>query len=385
MPRAYQATKVATSAARESHSGNKNFFLLLGGLALLLGAVIVGLLLYVQSQQAPPPATTTVGTPETTVVTPSDNTTPSDTTVGPVSRDAQRLKDITTIQQALTAYYSDNRLYPQVVAGLPQKLLLTEPKDPLTAQPYIYGADLNGQSYHLQFILEGQTIFNDQVLAAGLHQMTPEGLSLTVVTPTTPVPPVATTPVVVTGDNKDTDNDGLTSAEEISFRTDVANPDTDGDGYQDGAEVLNLFSPISGQRAFLNVSGVVKLYKNPTFGYTMWLPQDWVYRSTDESNIEAVLTSPTGDSVLIMVEANSSNEGIEQWYTTKFGAATAKDARRLTVAKQPALASADGLSWYLTEGTNFYLVTYDPAVSGVINYPAVFSLLQQTFSFSADE
>lgn len=42
---------------------------------------------------------------------------------------------------------------------------------------------------------------------------------------------------------KDTDNDGLTDMEEIIYGTNKDNPDTDGDGHLDGAEVENGYNP----------------------------------------------------------------------------------------------------------------------------------------------
>jgi hypothetical protein len=380
MPRQYQDAKSHTRVAKEPRSGNGRFFLLLGGLAIVLGAIIVGLILYVQSQQSPPtaqPVTTNTNTAnDTTPNTPNTNTEVSLTT--PEARDALRVKDITTVQQALAAYYSENRVYPQVLAGLPQKYLLAEPKDPQTSQPYLYGADLDGQSYHLEFILEGQVIFDNKTLAAGLHRLTPVGINDTASIPVVPANPTPTP--VVAGDNKDTDGDGLTGAEELNFHTDINNPDTDGDGYKDGEEIINLFSPIGGQRAFLNVSGLVKLYTNPSYGYNAWLPQDWVSRSLDSTNQEVVLTSPLGDSITVKIEINATGGGLDDWYVTTFGASAINTVRRVTVADMPALESADGFSWYLLDGQNVYQVTYDPAVTGVINYPTVFKLVRQTFS-----
>ncbi|MBX9765203.1 thrombospondin type 3 repeat-containing protein [Patescibacteria group bacterium] len=45
------------------------------------------------------------------------------------------------------------------------------------------------------------------------------------------------------GGPNDTDRDGLTTAEELAWGTDPDNPDTDGDGIADGAEVKLLASP----------------------------------------------------------------------------------------------------------------------------------------------
>jgi hypothetical protein len=385
MPREYQAARGHVKRPAAASGSNKRFFLLIGGLAIVLGAVIVGLLLYVRSQQNPAPAAPAVVDTNTNQPTPVATTTPSQTTdVSAQTRDATRVKDIVTIRQALAAYFDDFMLYPNVIAGLPQKYLLVEPKDPATAQGYGYSIDLNGQSYRLQFVSEGEIIFDNKTLPAGLHVVGPDGLLSDQTSAAAPTPtPTPTIPVTVSGNNKDTDNDGLTTSEEISFRTDPANADTDGDGYKDGEEVINLFSPIAGQRAYLNISGLVRLYTNTTYGYSTWLPQDWIQRSLDSGNQEIVLTSPTGDSIDISIETNSQNTDAAQWYAATFGSAAATAARHVTIAGLPAIESADGLSWYLSDQQRIYKVSYDAATSGVIQYPAVFILVRETFSLAS--
>ena len=43
----------------------------------------------------------------------------------------------------------------------------------------------------------------------------------------------------------DTDNDGLSDVDEIyKYKTDPNNPDTDGDGYLDGEEIVNGYDPL---------------------------------------------------------------------------------------------------------------------------------------------
>ncbi len=50
----------------------------------------------------------------------------------------------------------------------------------------------------------------------------------------------------------DSDNDGLTDDEEMNvYHTDFQNPDTDGDGFLDGAEVKNGYSPLVPQKKMI--------------------------------------------------------------------------------------------------------------------------------------
>lgn len=57
---------------------------------------------------------------------------------------------------------------------------------------------------------------------------------------TVTAPAVANAPIA----GKDSDNDGLSDEQERTFGTLVNNPDTDGDGYLDGEEVKNGYSPL---------------------------------------------------------------------------------------------------------------------------------------------
>ncbi|MEK7202816.1 MAG: L,D-transpeptidase family protein [Patescibacteria group bacterium] len=45
--------------------------------------------------------------------------------------------------------------------------------------------------------------------------------------------------------DSDYDNDGLSDEMEIKFKTDLTNPDTDGDGYKDGIEIAKGYDPIN--------------------------------------------------------------------------------------------------------------------------------------------
>ena len=71
----------------------------------------------------------------------------------------------------------------------------------------------------------------------------------------------------------DSDNDGLTDIEEILLSTGTSTPDSDGDGYVDGAEILNLYDPAGAGKLAANSN--IALYENKTFAYEIFYPATW--------------------------------------------------------------------------------------------------------------
>lgn len=53
-------------------------------------------------------------------------------------------------------------------------------------------------------------------------------------------------------EDNDYDADGLTDRMELNFKTNLANPDTDGDGYSDGDEISSGYDPLNGNEQRLS-------------------------------------------------------------------------------------------------------------------------------------
>lgn len=52
-------------------------------------------------------------------------------------------------------------------------------------------------------------------------------------------------------EDNDNDGDGLSDKMELNFHTDLTNPDTDGDGYKDGDEIINEYNPLNSEKVKL--------------------------------------------------------------------------------------------------------------------------------------
>ncbi len=57
----------------------------------------------------------------------------------------------------------------------------------------------------------------------------------------------------------DFDNDKLNDAKELQFKTDLGNPDTDGDGYEDGDEINHGYDPANRQDALKKLSKTIEI------------------------------------------------------------------------------------------------------------------------------
>jgi hypothetical protein len=75
------------------------------------------------------------------------------------------------------------------------------------------------------------------------------------------------TPVIVLAVDIDSDSDGLSDIQEAKYFTDPNNPDTDGDGFLDGDEVKNDYSP--------HIGGMKKMHE---FDYDKDGLNDWLER-----------------------------------------------------------------------------------------------------------
>lgn len=78
----------------------------------------------------------------------------------------------------------------------------------------------------------------------------------------------------------DSDNDGLVDEDEVNiYNTDPNNPDTDGDGYNNGLEIKIGYNPLGeGRLQTETIEEPWRIYTNDTFGYSVEIPSAWGWR-----------------------------------------------------------------------------------------------------------
>lgn len=115
----------------------------------------------------------------------------------------------------------------------------------------------------------------------------------------------------------DADDDGLSDAEEKLLGADVNDSDTDGDGYPDRVEILNLYNPLQGDATELSSNPNISEYSNSLAGYSLLYPADWDKQQMNQGE-SVFLKSGKGTFISIIVESESRNQTLSEWYAEKY-------------------------------------------------------------------
>ena len=175
------------------------------------------------------------------------------------------------------------------------------------------------------------------------------------------------------------DSDGLTDAEEIILGTGTSTPDTDGDGYLDGAELLNLYDPAGSGKLAANPN--IALYENKTFNYSVLHPRAW--ELTVNGGDDSIMFKTADNQFFqIIVQPNANQETLDQWYLDQLGAAAVNDSDRVSGSNWQGIKSSDGLTLYLMDSGQKYIFTlaYNPGENNVLEYINIFNLMIKSFS-----
>lgn len=207
-----------------------------------------------------------------------------------------------------------------------------------------------------------------------------EVATTTTATTTPEIPPIVPAePSLSLQVGVDSDNDGLTDMEEILLSTNSSLPDTDGDGYPDGSELINLYNPAGAGK--LSTNSNISLYENKTFGYDLLYPTTWQIsvNGGDDS-----LMFKTGDNqfIQIIVQPNVNKETLEQWYMTQIGVPVINEGDRVSGSNWQGIKSPDGLNVYIMDKNknNIFSLTYSPGGGNILEYSNIFQAMIKSFN-----
>jgi hypothetical protein len=184
-------------------------------------------------------------------------------------------------------------------------------------------------------------------------------------------------------DGRDKDRDGLTDIEEDIYSTRFDQPDTDKDGYVDGTEVRNLFSPSDPDKTLLE-SGAVIAYTQPDFGWGIDYPADWIAEPVNDSHAEVIFSSDSvdGEFVEVLAVDNTKHETAAEWYASLYEDIDPSDLETASLGGLQGIVSPDGFAYYLADDTYIIGVIYNFGTKDQIQFRTTFEMMAASFTYT---
>ncbi len=188
-------------------------------------------------------------------------------------------------------------------------------------------------------------------------------------------------PSLITLNTEDIDADELTDIEEEIFKTDSGTWDSDGDGYYDGQEVVNLYNPQGFAPVKIIDSGLVQEYINPAIGYRVYYPATWQMGSVDIAEKQILFSAVSGDYIEIQVV---EKDIVDQTFITWFGRYA--EGQRYTDVKSftnrfenIGYMRKDDLVAYFDNAQYVVIMIYHPRDKGPVAYRHTMRMMYQSF------
>ncbi len=176
----------------------------------------------------------------------------------------------------------------------------------------------------------------------------------------------------------DDDQDGLSNAEEAILGTNAKATDSDTDGFKDAEELNNGYNPAGAGKIAANEN--LGSYLNTTFNFSLLYPKDWnrTIASTDDS---VMFTADNHQFVQILVQPNSNQQDIVDWYKATFSVQTIPNSQLMLSESWDGVKTPDGLTLYLTnkDKTYIFVVTYNLGNTRTLEFKNIFDTIIRNF------
>ncbi len=288
-------------------------------------------------------------------------------------RDEGRMKIVGDVQVALEDYASESGSFPPALGYLVGDFLLEFPIDPSNTEgSFEYIQVQDGKSYVFLFELEVGITSPLIRFKPGKYQLTPEGVTIA-----NDNQGGGAKPDIPAGN--DFDEDSLTNIEEELYNTDPEKVDTDGDGFGDGLELINLFNPAGNDQ--LITSGTVQIYQNPVHDYRLFYPAIWLARPVDTSLDVVLFVSEISESVEVLTQANPSGISPLELYLSQSPGVNTSLVQSVSYGDVSGVKSVDGSTVYLAGENKIYIISYTGDVEGgQPNFQTTFNIMLKSFS-----
>jgi len=175
----------------------------------------------------------------------------------------------------------------------------------------------------------------------------------------------------------------LSVAEKSLFGADISKTDSDGDGFGDLAEVLNLYNPAGTGK--ITDNPYIGIYQNATDKYSVYYPKNWKTQNL-ENGASLIFTAADNSLIQIISEANINKQSIKDWYNVQFqdipGIMPATDANIYSRDGWQGIFQQDKEIFYLadTAGNRLYTISYVPVADDDTGFYNVFLMMINSFT-----
>ncbi|MDD5567418.1 MAG: hypothetical protein PHH01_04460 [Patescibacteria group bacterium] len=180
----------------------------------------------------------------------------------------------------------------------------------------------------------------------------------------------------------DDDGDDLTNTEEVMYGTDPAKPDTDGDSYLDGAELIGGYNPLAAGGARLEVSGLVKVFDSQLYNYRVLYPTTWLVRNAMADGSNVTFSADTSEFVEIIVEDNPDRLSPKQWYLTYSPSIDPTAIDEIVIGSLVGVRSLDQMTYYLGKENVIYIITYNIGNRTEASFLSTFQMMVKNFTLT---
>jgi hypothetical protein len=182
---------------------------------------------------------------------------------------------------------------------------------------------------------------------------------------------------------RDKDKDKLTDEEEDLYGTRFDLPDTDKDGFVDGTELLNLFSPTEADETLIN-SGLTIEYTSDKYDWSIQYPSSWVAEALDATEREVLFTSDTeeGEFVEVLITENTQGVSAAEWFASLYDDIEPADLESARVGTLKGIVSPDGYTYYLADDEVIIGILYNFGNKEEIHFATTFQMMVNSFQYT---
>jgi len=177
----------------------------------------------------------------------------------------------------------------------------------------------------------------------------------------------------------DDDQDGLTLMEEHLYGTNPEVNDTDGDGYNDGLEILNGYDPTQPVTSVID-SGLFLAYSHPV--YSIIYPQAWILKEQGQEKNEVLFIADSGEFMEILIATNPGGLSLVEWYKKQFPTVDLGLAQEVRLNNLAGLRHPNNQSYYLAAPDDpnlIFLVIYNVGNFSQTNFITTFNAMVKNF------